>query len=119
MKQTCHGATDSGGMEQRNGEYEFTLGPFSLYLMDICPFQFCFFDHFARVYANSINFGTRVRFYWNFTFSPTFHLFYTSIAKLLLLGRGPFNSKMMKSLLIGFILLARLTDGAIYLRIGI
>jgi len=32
-----------------------------------CPFQFCFFDHFACVKANCKKLGTGVYFYWNFT----------------------------------------------------
>jgi len=37
-----------------------------------CPFQCCFFDHFACVKANCKKLGTGVYFYWSFTISPLF-----------------------------------------------
>ncbi len=61
-----------------------------------CPFQFCFFDHFACVIARSIHFGTGVYFYWNFTISLPFsliNLFCTRYTKLFL--SGPFGQKQM------------------------
>ncbi len=82
-----------------------------------------FYYNFACVYANCINFGSDVYFYWNFNIPPSFpliNLFCTRYKKvnhsapfgqkcphwnplkLLFLIAVPFNCKIMQFLLIGF-----------------